>query len=134
MAIPDFQSIMLPLLRLAGDNKEHSLRDAVESLADRMGLSREERTVLLPSGRQPIFENRVGWARTYLKKAGLLESPRRAVFKITSRGNDMLQTNPAKIAISTLVKYPEFNFFRAMRHEKEPEEDVSPSSGEESTP
>jgi len=79
MAIPDFQSIMLPLLRLAGDNKPHTLRDTVDELAKEFSLSEAECSALLPSGRQAIFDNRVGWARTYMKKAGLLDTPRRAL-------------------------------------------------------
>jgi restriction system protein len=74
MAIPDYQSIMLPLLKFAGDGEEHSLREAIEDLADEFSLTDEERKELLPSGRQATFDNRVGWARTYMKKAGLLES------------------------------------------------------------
>jgi restriction system protein len=66
---------MLPLLRLAADGKEHSIRDAIEEHADQFNLSEDERKELLPSGRQATFDNRVGWARTYTKKAGLLESP-----------------------------------------------------------
>jgi restriction system protein len=83
MAIPDYQTVMLPLLRLAGDGREHSLREAIEKLADHFGLDEEERDHLLPSGRQATFDNRVGWARTYMKKAGLLRSFRRGYFEIT---------------------------------------------------
>jgi restriction system protein len=133
MAIPDFQSVMLPLLQFAGDNKEHSLREAVDGLADHFGLTETERTALLPSGRQPIFDNRVGWARTYLQKAVLLESPRRAVFQITQRGLEMLRSNPTRIGISTLGKYHEFNAFRALRHEKETEQSATPSA-DDNTP
>jgi restriction system protein len=133
MAIPDFQSVMLPLLKFAGDNKEHSLREAVDGLADHFGLTETERTALLPSGRQPIFDNRVGWARTYLQKAVLLESPRRAVFQITQRGLEMLRSNPTRIGISTLGKYQEFNAFRALRHEKETEQSATPSA-DDNTP
>lgn len=87
MAIPDYQTVMLPLLRLTKDDTEHSLRDAIEKLAVQCQLSEDEWKELLPSGRQPIFENRVGWARTYLKTAGLLESTKRThkgVFITTS--------------------------------------------------
>jgi restriction system protein len=84
MSIPDFQSIMLPLLKFADDQQEHSLREAIERLAQTFELSDQERKELLPSGQQAIFDNRVGWASTHLKKAGLLESARRSFFKITS--------------------------------------------------
>lgn len=85
MAIPDYQSVMLPLLKFLADGTEHSLREAIDSLADEFSLSEAERTEMLASGQQAIFNNRVGWARTYLKKAGLLsdhrprkEGPRRS--------------------------------------------------------
>ena len=87
MAIPDYQSVMLPLLRYAADGQEHSVREAIEALADEFHLTDEERKELLPSGGQATFDNRVGWARTYMKKAGLLESPRRSYFKITGRAS-----------------------------------------------
>lgn len=75
MTIPDYQTVMLRLLRFAADGQEHSLREAIENLADHFDLSDDERKVLLPSGRQATFDNRVGWARTYMKKAGLLHTP-----------------------------------------------------------
>jgi restriction system protein len=77
MPIPDFQSLMLPLLELAADGREHSLSEARDALAARLGVSEEERAELLPSGR-PIYDNRVAWAKTYLQQAGLLNSSRRA--------------------------------------------------------
>ena len=88
---------MLPLLRFAGDGAEHSLRDAIESLAGEFKLSDEERRELLPSGQQEVFANRVGWARTYMKKAGLLRTTRRGFFQITERGQSALGQNPARI-------------------------------------
>jgi len=112
MAIPDFQAILLPLLKLAGDQKRHSMQEAIQYLANTFQLTDEERKELLPSGKQAVFDNRVGWARTYLKKAGLLESPARSVFQITNRGVDLLQTNPSKINTAFLKKYPEFREFQ----------------------
>ncbi len=72
MAIPDYQTVMLPLLKFLADGVEHSLREAIDALADEFSLTEAERTEMLASGQQAIFNNRVGWARTYLKKAGLL--------------------------------------------------------------
>ncbi|MDJ1174672.1 restriction endonuclease [Roseofilum capinflatum] len=112
MAIPDFQAILLPLLKLAGDQKRHSMQEAIQYLANTFQLTNEERKELLPSGKQAVFDNRVGWARTYLKKAGLLESPARSFFQITNRGVDLLQTNPSKINTAFLKKYPEFRKFQ----------------------
>lgn len=105
---------MLPFLRFLGDSKEHSLRDAEESLGEHFNLSTAERAELLPSGQQGIFKNRIGWARTYLKKACLVEAPKRGVFKITERGLKILTTNPARIDGKFLEQFPEFMEFRDM--------------------
>ena len=132
MVIPDYQSIMLPLLELAGDAEEHSLRDAVETLADQFDLSDEERRELLPSGRQPTFDNRVGWARTYMKKAGLLESTRRGYFRITKRGLGVLEERPAKIDNAYLKQYPEFVRFQTPKQTDE--QKVKPEPDDDATP
>lgn len=108
MPIPDFQSIMLPLMQFANDNQEHKVRDAIDYLANLFNLTDQEQQELLPSGKQPIFENRVGWSRTHLKKAGLLDYPNRACFKITPRGKELLQTQPTVINMSLLKQYPEY--------------------------
>lgn len=112
MAIPDYQSIMLPLLKYADDQQEHSLRQSIEALADQVGLTPEERNELLPSGRQATFDNRVGWARTYLKKAGLLQSPRRGYFQITDRGLQVLAEKPDAISAKFLTQFEEFQEFQ----------------------
>ncbi|WP_294250031.1 winged helix-turn-helix domain-containing protein [Propionivibrio sp.] len=83
MPIPDYQTLMLPLLKLARDKQEHRFRDAIEHLASEFKLTDDERGTMLPSGTAPVFDNRVGWARTYLKQAALLESHKRGVFCIT---------------------------------------------------
>ena len=113
MAIPDYQTVMLPLLQLASDGQEHSLRGAIEELADQFGLSEQERDHLLPSGRQATFDNRVGWARTYMKKGGLLSSPRRGYFEITDAGLQALKINPEAINNKFLEQYPEFLEFKS---------------------
>ncbi|WP_322105258.1 winged helix-turn-helix domain-containing protein [Paraburkholderia sp. J41] len=74
MPIPDYQSLLLPVLRMTADGREHRFRDMIEALANQLQLTDEERNTLLPSGTTPVFGNRVGWARTYLKQAGLLET------------------------------------------------------------
>ncbi len=117
MAIPDYQSIMLPLLRLAEDSKEHRVREATETLANEFNLTEAERKELLPSGTQPTFANRVGWARTYMTKAALLELPRRGYFQITKRGMDLLAENLEEINVKYLEQYPEFIEFRAKHQE-----------------
>ena len=114
MAIPDYQTCMLPFLRFLGDSKEHSLRDAEESLSEHFNLSPTERAELLPSGQQGIFKNRIGWARTFLKKACLVDAPKRGVFKITDRGLKLLATNPTRIDGKLLEQFPEFLEFRGV--------------------
>jgi restriction system protein len=117
MPIPDYQTAMLPLLRLAADGHEHKFRDAIECLAQDFGLSDEERSEMLPSGTAPLFDNRVGWARTYLKQAGLLTSPKRGVFQITERGKSLLANAPARITAATLDQFDEFRAFRMRRRD-----------------
>lgn len=112
MSIPDYQSIMLPLLKLSADQQEHSLHEAIDTLALDFELSDEERQELLPSGKHPVFNNRVGWARTYLKKAGLLEYTKRGFCRITSRGLEVLKQNPKVIDARFLNQYSEFIDFR----------------------
>lgn len=118
MAVPDYQTVMLPLLELAADGQNRRLRDVVETLSDDFSLTPEERSELLPSGQQRVFHNRVGWASTYLKQAGLLEAPRRGLFHITQRGIDLLKEKPTKIDISLLERFSEFVKFRGKHRPK----------------
>jgi restriction system protein len=122
MTIPDFQTIMLPLLQYASDGKEHSLREAITYLADVFNLSDEERKELLSSGQQAVFDNRVGWARTYLKKAGLFISPKRGFFQITDRGRDILIQNPSEINLKFLNQFPEFIEFKTTKKDNDKSE------------
>jgi restriction system protein len=108
MPIPDFQTIMLPMLKTTSDMKEHNFRNIIDSLAQEFQLSREERREMLPSRTSFLFDNRVGWARLYLVRAGLLVSTRRGFVKITKRGLDALEKNPSRIDNSFLEQYPEF--------------------------
>ena len=112
MAIPDFQSLMLPLLKFAADGKEHAAREATDSLSQLFQLSDEEKEQLLPSGQQTIIGNRVYWALTHLKHAGILESTRRGYFKISQRGLGVLQHNPPRIDLRFLSQFPEYLEFR----------------------
>jgi len=111
MAVPDYQSLMLPVLR-ASAGGEIRISDAVDKLASQLGLTPEERAELLPSGKQTMFGNRVHWAKTYLGKAGLLESTRRGHFKITPRGQQVIASNPARIDNSFLNTFEEFRAFK----------------------
>ncbi len=112
MAVPDFQSLMMPLLRVAADGREHSLAEARDVLAAEFRLSDTDREEPLPSGRQSKFSNRVAWAKSYLQQAGLLLSPRRGHFQISDRGRDVLKHAPQRIDIKFLEQYPEFVEFR----------------------
>lgn len=115
MAIPDFQTLMLPLLELAGNRKEWAVGDAVDRLAEKFKLNEEERRQLLPSGAQATFDNRVHWARSYLKQAGLLVNPGRGVFKISEKGIEVLRKNPLRVDIQFLTQFEEFKDFRGRR-------------------
>ena len=108
---------MLPLLRLAGDGAEHRVREAADRLAALCALTDDERSRMLPSGTAPMFDNRVGWARTYLKQAALLESGKRGFFNITPRGRALLALNPDRIDNGTLEQYPEFISFKFRKSE-----------------
>lgn len=113
MAIPDFQSIMLPLLTLCADGREYTNQQTIEILAQEFNLSEAERTELLPSGRQGVFVNRVAWAKSHMKMAGLVENVRRGVYCITQRGRDVLTSPPSEINLRFLRQFPEY--LRAMK-------------------
>ena len=124
---------MLPLLQFASDGKEHHFKDAVNALGQQFKLTEEERNKFLPSGQQTVFTNRVGWARTYLKKAGLLSTPRRSYLMITERGRAVLRENPKEINVRYLEKFPEFIEFRGLRNDAEEDsgsEEVILSTGQ----
>lgn len=112
MAIPDFQTIMLPLLLYAGDGKDHAQREAIDHLGSRFKLTPEEMTEFLPSGSQSRFGNRVQWARTYLKEAGLLDNPSRGVFRITAEGQKVLKSKPTEISVKFLTQFEKFRDFK----------------------
>lgn len=111
MAIPDFQSLMLPVLRKSA-NGEVSIQQVVDELAAELGLSDEERAELLPSGKQTTFANRAHWAKSYLGKAGLIELTRRSHFAITETGRSVLTSPPDRIDIGYLRRFPVFEAFR----------------------
>jgi restriction system protein len=108
MAIPDYEELMLPVLRVASDGQEHRIGDVIEQLAKNFRLTDEERNQLLPSGKQTTFANRVHWARGYLVQAGLLEATKRAHFRITDRGRKALSEGLTRIDNDYLSKFPEF--------------------------
>lgn len=137
MAIPDYQTVMLPLLKLAGQRGTLSVKEAIDLISDEFRLTPEERATLLPSGKQEIIVNRVGWARTYMKKAGLLGSPQRGMIEITERGRQVLAEKPAAINVTFLSRFPEFEAFRSIEHNKEngsASKKPTPVSTDSSTP
>ncbi|MEZ5313293.1 MAG: restriction endonuclease [Thermoanaerobaculia bacterium] len=113
MTIPDFQSMMLPLLRLLGDGEAHQNQATTDELAGLFGLSEEERLRLLPSGKQTVFSNRVAWAKSHFKRAGLIESVGRGVYRITDGGREVLASDPARIDLKFLDQFPGHREFRS---------------------
>ncbi len=116
MPIPDYQTLMLPLLQYASDGSIHAVGDAVEHLSNSYNLSVEEREVLLPSRQTTTIYSRVGWARSYLKMAGLLIAPKRSYFQITEEGQKVLAEKPPKITKEFLMKYESFRGFVTKRN------------------
>ena len=116
--IPKYEEIMLPFLKYLADGKEHGLSETHDALAEQFKLNDDELRELLPSGRQPVFRNRVGWARTYLKKAGLVTSPKRAHFRISDNGLSLLKENPNEITSKFLTRYDDFVEFQSIKKDK----------------
>ncbi|HMM81329.1 MAG TPA: restriction endonuclease [Pyrinomonadaceae bacterium] len=130
MPIPTYQEAMLPLLKFAGDQQEHSLSDATKAVSDAFRLTESERNELLQSGRKPIIADRVGWARTYLGQAGLLQSTRRGFFRISDRGLSLLSTNPISIDDRYLRRYPEFVEFLSRKTRKRKTDELPTTANE----
>lgn len=119
MPIPDYESLMLPVLRFAGDGKDHTSKELVSALSSQFGLTPDEQAERLPSGQQTVIANRAGWATTYLKKAGLIAAVRRGVFKITPEGEQILNKSPTSIDNKFLKTLSEdFRAFYDMRYER----------------
>jgi len=134
MPIPDFQSIMRPLLEAHQDGKEHLNRDLVAELADHFELSDQERREMLPSGGARLFDNRVGWAKSHISQAGLLESPRRAVSRITDRGREVLRDHPERIDLRVLNEFEDYREFRNRRRPPEEKEEPNDIASDTQTP
>lgn len=117
MAVPDFQSFFKPLLEIASDGKEHSMKEARELLASRMNMSADDLKERLPSGTQTKFDNRAAWAKSYFVQAKVLESPRRGFFRITERGTELHKRNYDRIDIKVLNQYQEFVDFHTVKND-----------------
>lgn len=129
MAIPDFQTLMLPVLRAAAEG-EVRISAVVDRLAQDFALTPDERSQLLASGRQTTFANRVHWAKSYLSKAGLVELTQRAHFRITEQGKTVLASPPARIDIKFLHQFPEFQAFRSAQGSGKDEQDAAPADAD----
>lgn len=122
--IPDFQTLMLPVLKEVSDGKEHKICDVVNSLAKQFSLGDEELTIMISSGTQSVFYNRISWAKTHLKKARLIESETKGTIKITERGKQVLQEKPTRIDIKFLKKFDEFVEFRNKSNSKKEKPEI----------
>ena len=122
--IPDFQTLMLPVLKEVSDGKEHKICDVVNSLAKQFSLGDEELTIMISSGTQSVFYNRISWAKTHLKKARLIESETKGTIKITERGKKVLQEKPTRIDIKFLKKFDEFVEFRTKSNSKKEKPEI----------
>ncbi|MGB3907548.1 MAG: winged helix-turn-helix domain-containing protein, partial [Methanomethylovorans sp.] len=107
MTIPDFQSLMLPLLEYLNDEKEHSHRETIDHICSEFKLTEKEKQETLQNG-QSIIGNRISWAKVYMSKAGLIESTRRGFYRISQRGKKVLNEKPVEINIRYLKQFPEF--------------------------
>lgn len=134
MTVPDFQSLALPLLQVAGDGQEHSLSGARDILAAQFGLTAADLDEMLPSGSQSRFANRVAWAKSYMQQAKLLHSPRRGQFQVTDRGRDLLKSPPPRIDIKFLERYPEFAEFRSRKSDTADGSTSNSDAGDSETP
>src|SRR5689334_2244774 len=112
MAVPDFQSIMLPILQILAGGKEYTFREVADALTQEFGLSEEDMREMIPSGRQTRFANRFAWARIYLREAGLVEITDRKILSITQEGMQVLSNRPNRIDIKFLQRFPKFVEFR----------------------
>jgi len=131
LPVPDFQSMMLPMLQFASDGHTHTMQQARDALANEFNLPEEDLAERLPSGRQTTFANRVAWAKVYLVRAGLLESPERGNFNISDRGRNVLKQAPSRIDIKFLSQYPEFQDFRQPGGKERTKRTVEPQPSEE---
>ncbi len=112
MAIPKYHEFMKPILLLLKDETPHKRSDMYEKFAIQFRLTEEEKEEWLPSGKQQVYKNRIGWALTYLKKANLIESPTRATFTITDSGKSVLKENPEVVNQEYLMKFDSFKGFK----------------------
>jgi restriction system protein len=134
MPVPDFQSFFLPLLHYANDDQEHTPKEAYEAMAVHFKLSDADLKEMLPSGKQTTYRNRAAWAKVYLSKAQLLESPERGIFRITDRGKELLAQKPDTLRVKQLKQYPEFVAFHSSGAKKDTSDATIDTDNNTSTP
>lgn len=136
MAVPDYETLMLPLLKRLSDGKVRVLKDVMAELADEFKLSADERAQLLPSGGTLTFASRVGWAKTYMKKAGLLTQPKRGMVEISPLGMEVLKRVPSRIDGRYLEQFPLFLEFKNASNSRSVSSAVigSPENADDLTP
>lgn len=133
MALPKYYEMHKPFLEHLKDEKEHNLKEVKAYISQYFSLTKDDLAEMLPSGRQAVFVNRIGWARTYLKKAGLISSPSRAVYLITQEGKKVLQENPAVIDVNFLMRYESFKEFQGVLN-KDKKDDQNSAKENSETP
>lgn len=121
-------------MEIANDGAEHRMSEAVDRLAERFRLTPVERETLLPSGRQTTIANRIGWSKTYLAKASLLDGTKRGVFRITDRGREVMKSHPARIDVKFLKQFPGFEEFRTSTRDKAPADAAATNAEPAQTP
>lgn len=139
MAVPKYNEFMKPLLIALKDGKQHPLKEIHPILAEYFHLTNDDLSAVLPSGKGNVFKDRVGWAKTYLRKAGLVDLPKKATLVITERGKSVLKENPVEIDNKYLLKFPEFKDFynkptKPDDEPNEPAEDKEPPALDDMTP
>jgi restriction system protein len=134
VAVPDYETLMLPVLEYLSDGQVRKTAQLVSYIAERFKLSPDDLKQLIPSGRAKLLNNRVGWACTYLRKAGLISSPRRAYNQITDDGTRVLAGHPQKIDITFLQQFPKFRQFQEGNKATEKHEGKASAALTEQTP
>lgn len=134
MAIPTYEQLMLPLLEVLRNESIYTNKECIDILAEKLNITEKELRELLPSGKKKVFYDRVNWAKTYMKKAGLVEAPRRGTIRITQLGLELLQENPLEIKSKDLLRYSSFNDFINASNRNEENSAINEVSLNEKTP
>ncbi len=134
MPIPNYQQLLLPYLKIIDQNSPISLRESVTLMVSALNLTAEEKELRVPSGRSYLYQNRIGWTKTYLHKAGLISLPSRGMIAITPRGKEVLAQNHASLDLQFLKRFPEFQAFQSASKNSTQELENSGESAEDKTP